>query len=311
MIDKKKLISEINNQPKVIDENEIVFKQDVAKTWFLNLRDIICKTFVELEHEYLKKSYEKKGNNKKPKTFKKKNWYRDGGGGGVMSIMRGSLFEKVGVNISTVHGQFSKDFKSQIPGAEKTGQFWASGISVVAHMANPMIPAAHMNTRLIMTGEGSNKKIWFGGGCDLTPMIKDKKASVLFHKDLKKMCNKHDDNYYTDFKLWCDNYFFLPHRNESRGVGGIFFDYMNTTNWEKDFKFVKDVGFTFNTVYKKIIKERMFLKFSKKEKLEQLEKRGRYVEFNLLYDRGTFFGLKTGGNTEAILMSLPPQVSWK
>jgi len=311
MIDKKKLISEINNQPKVIDENEIVFKQDVAKTWFLNLRDIICKTFVELEHEYLKKSYEKKGNNKKPKTFKKKNWYRDGGGGGVMSIMRGSLFEKVGVNISTVHGQFSKDFKSQIPGAEKTGQFWASGISVVAHMANPMIPAAHMNTRLIMTGEGSNKKIWFGGGCDLTPMIKDKKASVLFHKDLKKMCNKHDDNYYTDFKLWCDNYFFLPHRNESRGVGGIFFDYMNTTNWEKDFKFVKDVGVTFKKIFKEIIKKKNSKKWNKKQKEKQYLKRGRYVEFNLLYDRGTKFGLQTGGNTDAILMSLPPLAKWK
>ena len=236
---------------------------------------------------------------------------RDGGGGGVISIMKGDVFEKVGVNISTVYGKFSDKFKSQIPGAEKTGDFWASGISVVAHMNNPYVPAAHMNTRFLVTGLGENRKFWFGGGCDLTPMLPDKKSAIFFHKNLKSMCDKYDKEYYEIYKKWCDDYFFLPHRNEARGVGGIFFDYLNTFEWDMDFNFVKDVGKTFLETYSKIIDERVDQKFNDEEKNIQLVKRGRYVEFNLLYDRGTIFGLNTGGNPEAILMSLPPNVKWE
>ena len=308
MINKNKLINDIHNQPKVVNEKLIDFKQKTAEKWFLHLRNVICDSFLKLEKKYSENNTKI---NNKTYDFEKKKWLRDGGGGGVMSTMRGDLFEKVGVNISTVYGQFSEAFKSQIPGAEKTGRFWASGISVVAHMSNPKIPAAHMNTRFLVTGEGSKMKTWFGGGCDLTPMTNDKKAEKLFHSDIKKMCDRYNKNYYEDYKLWCDEYFFLPHRNEPRGIGGIFFDYLNSLDWDKDLEFAKDVGLTFSKVYSNIIKERMFLDYSKKDKLEQLEKRGRYVEFNLLYDRGTVFGLKTGGNPEAILMSLPPQVSWK
>ena len=202
--------------------------------------------------------------------FVKKNWNREGGGGGTMSVMKGSLFEKVGVNISTVHGIFSNEFKSQIPGAEKTGKFWASGISVVSHMYNPKIPAAHLNTRLLMTGEGKFMKIWFGGGCDLTPMTPDQKAKQYFHKELKSMCNKHSTKYYDEFRKWCDHYFYLPHRKETRGVGGIFFDYLNNLNWENDLNFVKDVGKTFLKSYKEIIKTRMFLNFTQQDKRNQL-----------------------------------------
>ena len=242
--------------------------------------------------------------------FAQKKWDRDGGGGGVVCIMKGDVFEKVGVNISTVYGKFSDKFKSQIPGAEKTGDFWASGISVVAHMNNPFVPAAHMNTRFLVTGLGENRKFWFGGGCDLTPMLPDKKSAIFFHKKLKSMCDKYDKEYYKNYKKWCDDYFFLPHRNEARGEGGIFFDYKRN-NFEKDFKFVRDVGVTFQTIFEKFIKKKIKKRWNKKDKEIQYNKRGRYVEFNLLYDRGTKFGLQTGGNVEGILMSLPPLVKWK
>ena len=224
--------------------------------------------------------------------------------------MRGQVFEKVGVNISTVHGEFSKEFREQIPGAEEDGKFWASGISVVSHMSNPHVPAAHMNTRLLITGDGDNKKIWFGGGGDLTPVFEDLEVANLFHDKFKIICDKYDSSYYPKFKSWCDDYFYLPHRKEARGIGGIFFDYLNNNDWDKDFSFVKDVGKTFLSSYLTIIKKRLDKKFNKQERMQQLLKRGRYVEFNLLYDRGTIFGLKTGGNTEAILMSLPPKVTW-
>ena len=177
-------------------------------------------------------------------------------------------------------------------------------------MYNPKIPAAHMNTRFIVTGEGNKKKYWFGGGCDLTPMLPDINAKKTFHNHLETMCNKFDKEFYNDFKLWCDNYFYLPHRGEHRGVGGIFFDYFNNYAWENDLDFVKSVGLTFLNAFHEIINERKFRKFSERDKNNQLKKRGRYVEFNLLYDRGTIFGLKTGGNIEAILMSLPPNVKW-
>ncbi len=311
MVNVNNLIEKIRLQPKIRHEKTILKKQDLTKEWFSCLRDEICRDFLLLEEEFLKKNKFKSFLKLHNSKFVKRKWKRKGGGGGTMSIMRGVLFEKVGVNISTVFGEFSKEFRSQIPGAEKSGKFWASGISIVAHMNNPKIPAAHMNTRFLVTGEGENKKFWFGGGCDLTPMLEDNEAKNTFHDGLKEMCNKHDDKYYKRFKSWCDDYFFLPHRNESRGVGGIFFDYLNNSNWEKDFLFVQDVGIAFNKIFKKIIKERMNLKYTKKDKSMQLEKRGRYVEFNLLYDRGTKFGLQTGGNVDGILMSLPPLAKWK
>ena len=312
MIDKKILIRNIINQPALNKKTNINVKKKLAEKWFVELRDDICTNFTNLEHNFQVQTYKRdKASEPNLPLFKKKKWKREGGGGGVMSLMKGSLFEKVGVNISTVHGKFSDKFKSQIPGAEKTGDFWASGISVVAHMYNPFIPAAHMNTRFLVTGLNEDRKFWFGGGCDLTPMLPDKKATNLFHSQLKKMCNKYNPKYYKNYKQWCDDYFFLPHRDEARGVGGIFFDYLNNFKWEDDFNFVKDVGKTFLECYLKIILQRLDKQFTNEDKNIQLLKRGRYVEFNLLYDRGTIFGLNTGGNTEAILMSLPPNVTWE
>ena len=285
------------DNPRLLED-----KKEMARLWFTTLRNEICESFEEIENC--------QSTNKTKKKFFQKKWQRQGGGGGIISIMKGDVFEKVGVNISTVYGTFSEEFREQIPGAEENGAFWASGISVVSHMSNPYVPAAHMNTRLLVTGEGNKKKIWFGGGGDLTPTFKDIEASKLFHKDLKINCDRYDNLYYPNFKNWCDEYFFLPHRDEARGVGGIFFDYLYNDDWEKDFSFVKDVGKTFLSSYSKIIKNKFKKKFTKKDRQDQLIKRGRYVEFNLLYDRGTIFGLKTGGNTEAVLMSLPPKVSW-
>ena len=312
MINKKKLIENILNQPPINQNTEIDKKKTLAENWFVNLRDQICNDFTKIEYNFkIKNNNSEKVTEVKSPIFTQKKWDRDGGGGGVISIMKGDVFEKVGVNISTVYGKFSEEFKSQIPGAEKTGDFWASGISVVAHMNNPYVPAAHMNTRFLVTGLGENRKFWFGGGCDLTPMLPDKKSAIFFHKELKSMCDKYDKEYYKNYKKWCDDYFFLPHRNEARGEGGIFFDYLNTFKWDKDFDFIKDVGKTFLASFSKIVEERVDKNFSDKEKNIQLVKRGRYVEFNLLYDRGTIFGLNTGGNPEAILMSLPPNVKWE
>ncbi|MFL2814298.1 MAG: oxygen-dependent coproporphyrinogen oxidase [Candidatus Puniceispirillales bacterium] len=269
-------------------------QKTTAEKWFSKLRDKICKEFEDIENSLSNKN-----------SFKIKNWKRDGGGGGKMSIMKGNIFEKVGVNISTVYGKFSENFRSNIPGAEDDGKFWASGISVVSHPKNPFVPAAHMNTRLIVTS-----KTWFGGGGDITPMKPSKVMSREFHNDLKNSCNRHNENYYDEFKKWADEYFLIKHRNETRGDGGIFFDYINTGNWEKDFSFVRDIGETFLNSYSSIIKKTKNLPWNEKDREDQLIKRGRYAEFNLIYDRGTLFGLKTGGNIDAILMSLPPEVKW-
>ena len=270
-----------------------------TQKWFEVLRDQICSSFEKLEQ-----NYEGPKQSMPPGKFRRKKWHREGGGGGEMSIMEGRLFEKVGVNISTVMGELSPEFSKQIPGAENNPKFWASGISLVAHMWSPHIPAVHMNTRHIAT-----TRSWFGGGADLTPMIINTEDKELFHNAFRSACTKHDDTYYTRFKEWCDDYFYLKHRNEPRGVGGIFYDQL-ANNFETDFNFTKDVGSTFASIYPTIVKRHMNKTWTKKERKAQLVKRGRYVEFNLLYDRGTLFGLQTGGNVEAILMSLPPAVAW-
>ena len=298
---KVKMLKTLNAKECLDDIKTLKNKKQLASLWFKELRDKICQSFVEIENS---KSI------KKQIIFNQKSWDRDGGGGGIISIMRGDVFEKVGVNISTVHGKFSREFRQQIPGAEENGLFWASGISVVSHMCNPYVPAAHMNTRMLVTGKGDKKKIWFGGGGDLTPTFNDMESSNIFHKDLKSICDKYDRSYYPKFKDWCDDYFYLPHREEARGVGGIFFDYLCNENWRKDFSFIQDIGLTFLSSYQSIIKNKLNRKYNEKDREFQLIKRGRYVEFNLLYDRGTIFGLKTGGNTEAVLMSMPPKVSW-
>ncbi len=278
----------------------IYLKKKLTSGWFFLLQQIICHEFEKIEKDFAKKKF-------KAKKFKKKTWKkRDKQGGGSYSIMKnGFIFDSVGVNFSEVKGKFHKKFRSQILGAKENPNYWASGISVVAHMKNPKIPALHFNTRFIVTS-----KNWFGGGMDATPCIHDKKEKDIFHKRIKLTCMQHNKNYYSRYKKWCDNYFYLPHRKETRGIGGIFFDYKKD-NWEKDFNFVRDVGLCFLDCAKSIIKKKMYSSWTKKQKDVQLIKRGRYVEFNLLYDRGTKFGLSTGGNTEAILMSLPPEAKWK
>ena len=271
-----------------------------AETWFTKLRDQICAALEKVEDDLT-------GTNKDLPAgrFERKAWERAEGGGGVMSVMRGRVFEKAGVNVSTVHGKFSEEFRQKIPGAEDTGDFFATGISLVIHPRSPHVPAVHMNTRHIVT-----TKSWFGGGADLTPMYPDAKDTADFHAAFQTTCDAFDAGYYPKFKKWCDEYFFLPHRNEPRGVGGIFYDYLDTGDKTKDFLFTKEVGSTFAKIYPEIVRRHMNKPWTVAEREHQLVRRGRYVEFNLLYDRGTQFGLKTGGNTEAILMSMPPEVKW-
>ena len=279
-------------------EMQLAEKKALASDWFAALRDDICTAFEAIEDSVATKQ-------KPAGRFERKSWNRDGGGGGEMSLMRGQVFEKVGVNISTVFGSFSDDFKAEIRGAETDGAFWASGISLVAHMQNPHVPAAHMNTRFICTSQN-----WFGGGGDLTPLLPDAEAGADFHAGLKAACDRHDPEYYAKYKKWCDEYFYLPHRDEPRGAGGIFYDNLNSGDWSADFAFTQDVGRGFRDAYVDIVKSRMNKSWTDAERHQQLVRRGRYVEFNLLYDRGTLFGLKTGGNIEAILMSMPPEVRW-
>ena len=269
--------------------------------WFEKLRDNICGAFETIESE----AQDSPLSDQPSGNFQRKNWTRGGGGGGQISVMRGRVFEKVGVNISVVHGQFAEDFRAQIPGAADDGQFWAGGISLVAHPQNPFVPAAHMNTRFVITS-----KAWFGGGGDLTPLKPAPKQANTFHADLKACCERHDSDYYPKFKQWCDDYFYLKHRDEPRGAGGIFYAYLDSGDREADFSFTRDVGNSFAVSYANIVRRTMNKHFTEEDRHYQLVRRGRYVEFNLLYDRGTSFGLKTGGNIEAILMSLPPEVRW-
>ncbi len=285
-----------------------------ASAWFEELRGQICAVFEAIEDELTPAMAAKLPiaaalEGLAPGRFERKAWAREDGdpakgGGGTMAVMRGRVFEKVGVNVSAVWGEFPPDFAQKMPGAAQDPRFWASGVSLVAHMRSPLIPAVHMNTRHIVTA-----KSWFGGGADLTPMVPFKADTRDFHAALKAACDKHDPDYHARFKKWCDEYFYLPHRAEARGVGGIFYDNLET-DWDADFAFTQDVGRAFLEVYPKIVRRHLAETWTPEQRARQLVKRGRYVEFNLLYDRGTLFGLKTGGNVEAILMSLPPAVAW-
>ncbi len=274
---------------------ELDIKKDLTSSWFKLLQDAFCNDIVNLENHKAKFI----------STTWKRNKNKDEGGGNYKILRNGRVFDKVGVNFSKVYGKLPKKFQKNILGANKDPRFWASGISVVMHMKNPLIPAMHFNTRFISTTQQ-----WFGGGMDVTPSKKDDFEKKDFHQTLKKMCNKHNKNYYKKYKKWCDEYFYLPHRKEPRGIGGIFFDYKKD-NFEKDFKFIRDVGITFQILFNKIIRKKLKKKWSAYDKELQYVKRGRYSEFNLLYDRGTKFGLQTGGNVEGILMSLPPLAKWK
>ena len=288
-----------------------------ARAWFETLRDRLCSAFEAIEDAEAEPLADRPAG-----RFARTAWDRPtpdgaapaagldpGGGGGVMSLMHGRVFEKVGVNVSTVWGEFSPEFRAQIPGAAEDPRFWASGISLVAHMHSPLVPAAHFNTRMLVTTKG-----WFGGGGDLTPMRPDTPEAVAdaadFHAAFRAACDRFGPEYYARFKAWCDRYFFLPHRNEPRGAGGIFFDHHFSGDADADFAFVRDVGSAFLDVFPRIVRRRMGDPWTAAEREHQLVRRGRYVEFNLIHDRGTLFGLKTGGNVEAILMSLPPAVKW-
>ena len=277
-----------------------------AKQWFEDLRDSICSEFEALVREAGSEA-----------AFERTAWNREeegnaDPGGGVRAVMKGKVFEKVGVNVSTVHGSFAPEFARTIHGAEESPEFTATGISLVAHMANPHVPAVHMNTRFLVTG-----KAWFGGGADLNPPIPYEADTEEFHAAFRAACARHNPTYYERFSKWAEDYFFIPHRGVHRGVGGIFYDHLECSGedggdaaWERNFAFTQDVGRAFLEVFPRLVRHRMETEFTPEDKRTQLEWRGRYAEFNLVYDRGTLFGLKTGGNIDAILMSLPPEAVW-
>jgi coproporphyrinogen III oxidase len=288
---------------------DIDARKAAMKAWYESLRDRICKTFEAIEDE-IGDTHAAKLGALPAGRFVRTDWKRpsaDGAdcGGGTMALMKGRVFEKVGVNISTVHGTFAPEFAKAIPGADVDPHFWASGISLVAHLRSPKVPAVHMNTRFIVTS-----KAWFGGGTDLTPMVPNAADTETFHAALKAACDTFDATYYPRFKAWCDEYFYLPHRKEARGVGGIFSDWLDSGDRDRDAAFNRAIGEAFLDVYPKLVRKHFRESWTDDERRHQLVRRGRYVEFNLLYDRGTQFGLKTDGNVEAILMSLPPEAQW-
>jgi coproporphyrinogen III oxidase len=328
-------------------------QKKTASTWFRELRDQICAEFEKIEVEYAAATPTDchpgftPGSSLPDKShFTRTPWQRQDGGSGEISILKGRVFEKVGVNISVVEGEFSEQFRAEIPSASENPKFWAAGISLVAHMCSPLVPAAHFNTRMIVVGDKPTR-LWFGGGGDLNPMFENTTDTADFHAAFKGVCDSTDPQFYDAFKAWCDEYFYIPHRNESRGVGGIFYDYLglnrfgadtspitsgrfgkggltkeatlagmhlaaNTNlDWRGGFEFTQNVGRAFATIYTTLIRRHMFESWTDAQRHHQLVKRGRYAEYNLLYDRGTRFGLMTGGNPDAILMSLPPVAIWE